>query len=81
MDTNTRQSRLDVWRAALQDELRELMQQASTLKSLQQSAKTQTKRSYYTKKLAKVAPQVHSTLVALEQINNKTEATDSAPPN
>ena len=79
MDTKT--SRLATWETALQSELRDLMQSASQLKSLQQSAKTKTKRDYYTKKLAKVAPQVHSMLVALEQINRKDEQAEHASDN
>lgn len=67
MSTQT-DARLDLWQAAAEAELHDLVQQAAHIRTNITSAKTQTKKQYFEKKFKKVQLDVMRMLTTLERV-------------
>ena len=61
--------RLTQWQQAVSEELQSLVQQASTIQSNINNARTVAKRNYFKKKFSKVQTEVMRMLVAQERLN------------
>lgn len=76
---NTLTNRVNNWQAALEQELRELMLRAATVRAEITKAKTAAKREYYEKKFKKITPQVMQMLTALERVKTQQTALQAQP--
>lgn len=83
MDNISRQDvttdRVEVWKAAVEQELQELVQRASTLRTNITNSKTSTKKSYYNKKFKKVQQDVMSMLTTLQRLRGMSPPETPAP--
>lgn len=56
------------WKAAIQQELQELVQKAADMRKRINEAKTQTKRDFYSKKFSRLQPKVMQMVAALQRL-------------
>lgn len=66
--------RIETWRQAIDQELQDLLVQASTLRKTMNEAKTSVKREYYNKKFKKVGNQVMQLLAVQSQLPPREQA-------
>jgi flagellar basal body rod protein FlgB len=82
MDTNPNQaiadSRVEAWKQAVEQELQDLLQQASSIRQNITNSKTPTKKAYYAKKFKKVQREVMSMVVTKQRLNGMTRPTAPA---
>lgn len=68
-------TRLSQWRGATEQELQELIKQASKVRIAITTAKTVTKKQYYEKKFAKISVQVRQMVAALQRMQSTEDTT------
>lgn len=75
--TKVANDRLGKWRGAVEQELQDLVKQASAIRQTLDSAKTATKKTYYKKKFQKISSQVMQMVAALQRLDQQKAQLDA----
>lgn len=78
-DASVEMKRRSLWKAAVEQELQELVATASDVRQKINTAKTKTKRDFYQKKFDKIQPRVMQMVAALQHMQAKEPPAEPTP--